>query len=113
MRKTGIGQDRILKRVELAFARHRRLNRGRASYSKPLRVLAVSAIESGITLGKVVQAAGVSQQSLINWRGAYSVEAPRELQLVNDSLITAKAAGGVMSRSESPACIRLRSGVSI
>jgi hypothetical protein len=114
MKKAGNDPERILRRVTLAFAKHRRRNDGRSSYSKSLRSLAVSALEAGITPGKVAQAAGVSQQSVGNWLSTGSVAFPRELKVVDDSSdIANEACAAKTPIGSSPAVIRLHSGVSI
>ena len=112
MRKTGTGQNQILRRIERAFAKNRQRNRGRASYSGPLRAMAVSALEVGLAPGKVAQASGVSQQSLTNWRSLLSsVKRPRQLQVVDSSAV--RSLEGEGPSDSVSALIRLRSGVSI
>lgn len=108
MKKPGTEKVRILKRVTVAFGRHRRRHQGR-NYSKQLKTLALSAVESGLTAGAVAQAAGVSPQSLSNWQGA-SVK-PRELKLVEKP--SAASEPSMCVDHLPPAWIRLSSGVSI
>src|SRR5271165_3698280 len=112
MSNSKIEQERMLKRVANTFGSHRRRNHGRASYSKPLKDLALSAVESGLAADAVSQAAGISPQSLTNWQRSLEARVrPRELRLEENV-----SAGSTMNAAfdQLPqARIRLCSGVSI
>ena len=73
-----------LNQIQQEFSRGRK-HKGNG-YSSRLRNLAMEAVASGIPRSKVARAAGVSEQSVINWgkRSSELTEPPRELALVEN-----------------------------
>lgn len=106
--------SRILKRVELAFARYRRRSDGRRSYPDQLKELAMSAVAAGVTPEAVARAAGVSSQSVSNWHRAGLVsETPCELKIVGSRNSQPDDRSEAMANALAAARIVLRSGVTI
>lgn len=82
MQKNEIERARILKKIALKFSHHRRRNNGRRSYPPTLRNLVLSAVDVGASAESVAKAAGISPQSVGNWRTTSPVVAPQELKVV-------------------------------
>ena len=80
-----------LKEIERAFAKHRRMSRGKgAGFPMRLKNLAQSAVAKGHSAASVAEAARISSQSILNWtQGKHSIPgaSPRELKLRSVSLV--------------------------
>ena len=119
MHKSNGQQSQILKKISLDFSRHRRRRRGRSWYPASLKDLALRAVNVGITPGQVARAAGVSPQSMSNWRGAgvEAAEAPRELKVIaaetEEPLLSSRASGAMLGNVANWARIELRTGIRI
>jgi hypothetical protein len=111
MTKRTAAQARILKQLSLAFARNKRRNHGRQTYSPQLRDMALGAIDAGIGAKSVAKVAGISAQSVLNWKR--HVPAPRELKLV--ATVEAAPAPALQKPVGAPVTARvtLRSGALI
>jgi hypothetical protein len=83
MRDGKSNEMQVIKKLELAFGRHRRRNDGKRSYPEKLKDMAIAAVDSGVAGRAVAAAAGVAPQSLLNWRTGGGVESPRELKVVS------------------------------
>lgn len=119
----------VLTEIRQVFSDFRRSNRGGKGrgYPKALRMLAVSALKQGVSPSEVSEAAGVTSESLRNWRrlapeqGAFAasqIVRPVELTLLEsrEPLPAPPPASAVKditppSRRGPIARIKLRSGV--
>jgi hypothetical protein len=69
MKNLGKKNEEILSRIDREFSNQRRLSLGRGRrYPQKLRKLALSAVDHGQKIDHVAVAAGITSQSLINWR---------------------------------------------
>jgi transposase-like protein len=115
----------VLKEIKREFSAFRRGRQGRKGngYPRGLRDLAVSGLEQGSSSSEVSEAAGVSGESLRNWRrdaqraGVGSPTQPVELELVESKETLPGEgplpceAGASLAHSEAIARIHFRSGV--
>jgi hypothetical protein len=77
MNKTVIRNKGVLKQIRLGFSRLRRDQPGKWSgYPEALKVLTLSAIEQGYSFSEVAYAAGVSEESIRNWRKSDATPPP-------------------------------------
>lgn len=73
-----------LDKIQKSFAEHRAVHgKRRVHYPLALRQLAVSAVNSGIIAGKVVNAAGISRQSIRIWEKSSTIPQPKRLRVTS------------------------------
>ena len=109
MRDSKSNELQVIKKLELAFGRHRRRNGGKRSYPAKLKEMAVAAVDNGVAGRSVAAAAGVTAKSLRNWRAGGGVVPPKELRIV----AAREASKPVTSVNASMARVTLPSGVTI
>ena len=99
----------VIKKLELAFGRHRRRNDGKRSYPAKLKEMAIAAEDGGVAVRTVAAAAGVAPQSLRNWRTDGGFVSPKELKIVtgHESLNPVASINACMAR------VMLPSGITI
>lgn len=110
MRKEDHRVDSQLAKISHEFSLHRRGKKKSKSYPRRLRALAMTGVAAGIPGLRVAKAAGISAQSLGNWRKehAASTTSPRELVVV-DQEESLTAASNLSANH--PVSIRFRSGI--
>lgn len=108
MRDSESNQIQIIKKLELAFGRHRRLNDGKR-YPAKLKKMAIGALDNGVAGRSVAAAAGVTPKSLRNWRAGSGVLPPKELKIVTAPV----ALRPVASINACMARVTLPSGITI
>jgi hypothetical protein len=108
MRDSESNQIVVIKKLELAFGRHRRRNDGKR-YPAKLRKMALAALDSGVAGRAVAAAAGVTPKSLRNWRTGGGVIPPKELKIVTDC----EPSNPVESVNAGLARVTLSSGITI
>ena len=113
MRSSTSQKSEILKDLEYQFSTFRHKHQGkRLRYPKPLRGLAVAALEHGNSWFEVSQAAGVTSRSLRNWRSSNNVATlARKAQPVELKLVESRDAQLAATPSDAIVQIELRSGV--
>ena len=114
MARNGSRGSKVLREIRRRFSRRRSEGRG-AGHAVPneLRELALSALRGGHTAGQIAQAAGISGQSVVNWRRqmtqAAATDGAVELELIDGQ----KPASPEPGQEVAMARISLRSGVTV
>ncbi len=118
MKMKRIDETKALNEIKRAFSHERQagLNRGRG-YSQKARELALSSVRAGQAPVRVAEAAGISSQSLINWRHERRKRTqgplPVELALVDSPRPADIARGDLENETEQKIRICFRSGASM
>lgn len=122
MRSTTNQKIAVLREIRREFSSFRRCHQGGrgSGYPKALRALALSGLNQGNSPFEVSEAAGVTSESLRNWRSSEGTSVaeparPMELNLVEkrEPLSTAVPASSSFTPPEAIARISLRSGVQL
>ncbi len=111
MRRHGNQVAWHLKQIRREFLIHRRGKSKGKSYPPRLRALAMEGIAAGIAGIRIAKAAGISNQSLVNWRKDYAsrARAPQELVIVEDE--SSSVASPTPTASNHLVSIQFRSGI--
>ena len=102
MKISSPASDLILKRIAREFSKYRDQHGGkRVRSSSELKLLAMSALEAGLSIHDVAMAAGVSGWTISNWKKTHGTPVPkvacRELKLIEGT--RGSAEGSILTYS--------------